>query len=86
MQNQPAQISNPTTPGIITNAHGDHIKFHADMECDDKRSPSLPQVKYSVDDLLTICESHPHPAVRRIAANMIYTMGKRDQLELAVLA
>lgn len=45
-------------------------------------SPStspLPQIQYSKDDLLNICESHPHPAVRRIAADMLYTMGQRDQ-------
>lgn len=39
----------------------------------------LPKVEYTVDDLLTIVESHPHPAIRRIAANMLYTMGRRDQ-------
>lgn len=42
------------------------------------RYPGLPQVKYTRDDLLNICESHPHPAIRRIAADMMYTMGKRD--------
>lgn len=43
------------------------------------RYPGLPQVKYTREDLLNICESHPHPAIRRIAADMLYTMGKRDQ-------
>jgi hypothetical protein len=44
----------------------------------DEFSPKLPRVKYSKDDLLNICESHPHPAIRRIAGEMLYTMGERD--------
>ena len=43
-------------------------------------TPKLPQVTYTRDDLLNICESHPHPAIRRIAADMLYTMGERDQV------
>ena len=43
-------------------------------------TPKLPQVIYTRDDLLNICESHPHPAIRRIAADMLYTMGERDQV------
>lgn len=42
---------------------------------------ALPQVVYTREDLLKICESHPHPAIRRIAADMLYTMGKRDSLQ-----
>ena len=43
-------------------------------------TPQLPQVIYTREDLLNICESHPHPAIRRIAADMLYTMGERDQV------
>lgn len=42
------------------------------------RYPGLPKVKYTREDLLNICESHPHPAIRRIAADMLYVMGQRD--------
>ena len=49
-------------------------------------TPKLPQVIYTRDDLLNICESHPHPAIRRIAADMLYTMGERDQVAKTVEA
>lgn len=50
------------------------------MNTDARRTcPTPPQVVYTREDLLNICESHPHPAVRRIAADMLYTMGMRDQ-------
>lgn len=42
------------------------------------RAPGAPQVVYTRDNLLNICENHAHPAIRRIAAEMLYTMGKRD--------
>jgi hypothetical protein len=36
-------------------------------------------ITYSKESLLNICESHPHPAVRRSAATLLYAMGQRDQ-------
>lgn len=37
-----------------------------------------PQVQYSKEDLLDICESHRHPAIRRSAANLLWEMGARE--------
>lgn len=50
------------------------------------RYPGLPKVIYTREDLLNICESHPHPAIRRIAADMLYVMGERDQCAKQVTA
>lgn len=59
--------------------HGrdDYRADQADMQ-NDERASSRPQVTYSRENLLNICENHAHPAIRRIAANMLYAMGERD--------
>ena len=55
----------------------DYRADEADMQ-NDERASSRPQVTYSRENLLNICENHAHPAIRRIAANMLYAMGERD--------
>jgi hypothetical protein len=43
--------------------------------------PVAPPMRiYTKLELLDICEYDQHPRVRRIAAEMLYIMGERDQL------
>lgn len=50
----------------------------------DSRFSGAPVREYTVEELKDICAEHPHPAIRRIAADMLYTMGRRDQARKVV--
>ena len=72
-----------TTADTITNADdalSTSQRMHAlcDMESEGSRSPQVAPVTYTRENLLDICETHAHPAIRRIAADMLYSMGQRD--------
>ena len=45
----------------------------------------IPKIEYTVAELIRHIRNNPDPDVREIAADMLYLMGKRDQLASSIV-